>query len=74
MKKILLALTIIAVITSVASASVLVTANPIGQGKWGWLAAGQYDSNAGLSATQIGAGGYVGYGVMDKLDVYAKIG
>ncbi len=75
MKKLILALAVIIAISAVASADVLNTANTLGAGKMGWLAAGRYDSNpGGISATMMGAGGFMGYGVMDKLDVYGKIG
>lgn len=59
---------------SFASASVLVTANPMGAGKLGWLAAGQYDSNMGGNATLLGGGGFLAYGATDKLDIYGKLG
>ena len=74
MKKLVIALTVIIALCSVASANVLLTANPLGAGKMGWLAAGQYDSNVGANATLMGAGAFLGYGVMDKLDVFGKVG
>lgn len=61
---------------SAASAELLTTANPIGQGKWGVLGAGLMDSNTNNN-TSYGLttiGGYIGYGVMDKLDVYLNVG
>lgn len=74
MKKLVLVFAFIIALSAVASASVLQTANPLGAGKMGWLAAGEYDSNMGSNATLIGAGGFLGYGVMDKLDIYGKLG
>jgi len=74
MKKLLMALTIVIVLSAVASAEVLITANPMGAGKLGWLAAGRYDSNISSSMTLMGAGGFLGYGVNDKLDIYGKVG
>jgi hypothetical protein len=59
-------------VASVASAELLTTANPIGQGKWAVLGAGLSDANvrntSGWSMTTLA--GYVGYGATDKLDVY----
>lgn len=74
MKKIVLALLIIFSIATLASADVLLTASPIGAGKWAVLGAGRYDMNSQANSNMYGAGGFVGYGIMDKLDVYAKIG
>ena len=74
MKKLVLIFGVILALSSVVSAEVLLTANPMGAGKMGWLAAGRYDSNIGGNATVIGAGGFLGYGVTDKLDIYGKLG
>lgn len=78
MKRIALALVICLAIASMAAAEVLVTANPMGKGQMGWLAGGRYDTNVmgslASNVTMISAGGYFGYGVMDNMDVYAKIG
>jgi len=74
MKKLILAITVIIAISTVASASVLQNANTLGAGKMGWLAAGEYDSNMGGNETLMGAGGYLAYGVMKNLDVFGKIG
>jgi hypothetical protein len=63
---------------SAASAELLTTANPIGQGKWGVLGAGMQDSSqqgsgfTGLTITSFG--GYVGYGLTDKLDLFLNAG
>ena len=74
MKKLVIALAVIIVLSAVASADVLLTANSLGAGKLGWLAAGQYNSNMGSNITQMGGGLALGYGVMDKLDVYGNVG
>lgn len=68
----LLALTLI----SVSSAELLVTADPLGQGKWGVLGAGLQNSSyggSGSTATLTSFGGYVGYGINDKLDAFVNL-
>ncbi|MFA5097777.1 MAG: hypothetical protein WC490_04025 [Candidatus Margulisiibacteriota bacterium] len=74
MKRIVLAIAVVVALSSVVSAEILLTASPLGAGKMGWLAAGRYDTNIGANVTQISGGGFLGYGVMDKLDVFAKVG
>lgn len=79
MRSILVAfLLVVAIVSvaSVASAELLVTANPLGQGKWGVLGAYLSDANANNNSSYSIAtlGGYVGYGVTDKLDVYLNAG
>jgi hypothetical protein len=69
-------------LVSVASAELLSTALPLGQGKWAVEGAGLLDSNVNNNMTPIGAatltmntiGGYVGYGITDKLDAYLQYG
>ncbi len=72
MKKLIIALVLTAFVVTAASAELLVTANPIGRGSWAFSGVGMQDSNvdntSGYSMTSFG--GYVGYGLMDKLDVY----
>jgi len=78
MKKVLGVLLTVVLIASFASAELLTTANPIGQGKWAVLGAYSQDSDylkpllAGLTLTTMG--GYVGYGATDKFDVYLQLG
>ncbi len=69
---VLMGLLIAVVFTSVSSAEQLVTANPLGQGKWGILGAYLSDANASnVSGYTIGTiGGYVGYGLTDKLGLF----
>ncbi len=75
-RSILVASLLVVALVSVASAELLVTANPIGQGKWAVLGMGMMDSNVNNQSTWAldTVGGYVGYGAMDKLDVYVNVG
>ncbi|MBU0630087.1 MAG: hypothetical protein KKC80_04115 [Candidatus Margulisbacteria bacterium] len=76
MKKIALTLVLALCVASLASAELLVTANPLGQGKMAFSGAYVLDSNyqnsSGMSLGSIG--GYFGYGITDKLDAYAQLG
>lgn len=78
MKKIFMLLSFLMLVAAVASAELLVTANPLGKGKWGFLGSGIYDSGlqsgtlTGLTLTSFG--GYVGYGLTDKLDLFVNGG
>ena len=76
MKVLFSALLAFVLCVSAASAELLVTANPLGQGKWAVLGMGQLDSNVGNSSSAglSTVGGYVGYGAMDKLDVFLNVG
>jgi len=74
MKRIALALVICLAIASLACAEVLVTANPMGKGQMGWLAGGRYDMSSVANQNSYSAGGYLGYGLMDNLDLYGKLG
>ncbi|MDD5594003.1 MAG: hypothetical protein PHG97_04640 [Candidatus Margulisbacteria bacterium] len=76
MRSLLVALLLICAIAAVGSAEMLVTANPIGQGKWAVLGAGYQDSNAYNNSgwKTLTIGGYAGYGITNKLDVLAQIG
>jgi hypothetical protein len=63
-------------LTSIASAEMMLTASPLGQGSWGFLGSALQDTdwgnNSGLTLTTLG--GYVGYGILDNLDGYIQIG
>jgi hypothetical protein len=76
MKVLFSALLALVLCISAASAELLTTANPIGQGKWAVL--GTYISDANVANTSgytmATLGGYVGYGAMDKLDLYLNVG
>jgi len=66
------------VATTFASAELLTTASPLGQGKWSVLGAYLSDSGhqqGGLTSISLGTVGiYGGYGVTDKLDAYLQAG
>lgn len=66
----------IALLTSIASAELLTTARPLGQGNWGILGSGLQDSNTGNSSgySLTSLGGYVGYGLTDQLDLFVTLG
>jgi len=76
MKKFLILSLLVIVAATVASAELLTTANPIGQGKWAVLGAYLSDANVGNASAVSRAtiGGYAGYGINDKLDVYLQAG
>ncbi len=63
-------------VVSAASAELFVTANPLGQGRWGGLLGYMSASNlggvSGMGAGMIG--GYAGYGITDSLDAFLKAG
>jgi hypothetical protein len=72
MKVLFSALLAFVLCVSAASAELLTTANPIGQGKWAVLGGYLSDANVNnVSGYTMGTiAGYAGYGVTDKLDVY----
>jgi hypothetical protein len=78
MKRLVLCSLIALMFVAAASAEMLITANPIGQGKWAGLVG--YFSDFGLQAggltglTQATIGAYGGYGITDKLDVFVEAG
>ncbi len=74
MKKVLVAIVLVLAVATAASAEVLSTANTLGAGSWGWLGAGQYTSTTVANSNSYGIGGYIGYGILDNLDIYAKLG
>ena len=77
MRTLLVSFLAVVFLTSIASAEVLVTANPLGQGVFGFELAGMQDSNfldQGNDAKMTSYGGYIGYGILDKLDLYLDIG
>jgi len=77
MKKILfLGLLLTLILTTVASAELLITANPIGQGRWGVLGSYRNDANVSNSSSMsMGSlGAYLAYGINDKMDLYASYG
>ncbi|MFA4844829.1 MAG: hypothetical protein WC632_07795 [Candidatus Margulisiibacteriota bacterium] len=74
--KILVALLSVVILVSVASAELLTTANPIGQGKWAFAGAAMQDlnvtNNTSYNLTSLGC--YAAYGATDKLDLYLNLG
>ena len=76
MRTFLIAILSVALLASIASAEMLVTANPIGQGRWAVLGAGLQDQNASNMSgwTMTSIGGYVGYGILNQLDAYLQAG
>jgi len=76
MRTFLISLLLAALLISTASAEVLTTANPIGQGRWAVLGSGvqnqNVSNNSGYSSLLLG--GYVGYGLTDTLDAYIQAG
>ena len=76
MRSFAIGLLVAALFVSAASAELLVTANPLGQGKLAVLGAYINDANvqnsSGMSMGTLG--GYVGYGITDKLDIYGQYG
>jgi hypothetical protein len=75
MKRLVLCSLIALMFVAAASAELLVTANPMGQGKWGFLGAVLQDSNFNNSTANSlqTVAGYVAYGVTDKCDVYLQL-
>jgi hypothetical protein len=76
MKKVLALLLLVFSLVSIASAEMLSTANPLGQGNWAVLGAGIQDQNVSnnTSYNMTSYGGYVGYGVTSLLDGYLQYG
>jgi len=75
MKKLLIGLFVCSLIASVASAEIMMTGCPLGKGKWsvmpGVMADVNYCNMGRMSYMQMIA---LGYGLNDKLDVYASGG
>jgi hypothetical protein len=76
MKNFLVVLTVLILTATVASAELLVTANPVGKGKWAFSLAAVQDSNVfNTSAySMMTLGGYAGYGITEKLDLFLNLG
>ena len=76
MRALLAVLLSVILLTSISSADMLVTANPIGAGKWAVMGAVVQDSNLLNTSGQtlLTIGGYVGYGLMEQLDLYVQAG
>lgn len=75
MKRLLISVNIFLIIffASAANATVLLTANPLGHGKWSYMLAGSYNSNSSAYMNSFALGGFLGYGIIDNLDIYPRI-
>ena len=60
MKKFVFVLALMVVFAAAASAEVLVTANPLGQGNLGYIVAGKYMSTNNPQTNKKGGGGFLG--------------
>jgi hypothetical protein len=76
MKKLIVIALFLSLSATLASAEFLTTANPIGQGKFGVLGAYIQDQNyLNNSNYTLGSfGGYVGYGILENLDLLLQAG
>ena len=76
MKKVLAVVLFVVFAASLASAELLTTANSVGKGKWAFLGSGLQDQNFGNSSVTslTTIGGYIGYGINEKLDAYFQAG
>jgi hypothetical protein len=75
MKKVLLGLSVCLLLASLASADLMMTACPLGKGKWNYMPGAMIDFNY----ASMGGNAYMmmdafGYGLNDKLDLYAATG
>ena len=72
MKNILIAVMFVFAATSLTSAELLTTANPIRKGKWAFSLSAVQNSNASNNSNYsiVSSGVGIGYGIDDKLDVY----
>ncbi|MEA3493852.1 MAG: hypothetical protein U9R38_05650 [Candidatus Margulisiibacteriota bacterium] len=75
MRTFLVSLLLAVFLISTASAELLTTANPIGQGKWAFELLGLQNQNASNNSaySQTAYGGYAGYGLTDKLDLLVNV-
>ncbi len=73
MKKIISVLVFTLFVIASANAEVMVTANPLGQGALGWLGAAQSNATTTANSNSYNLGGFIGYGINDKLDVFGKL-
>lgn len=76
MKKLAIALLVVACVASFASAEVLQTAMTQGQGVWGGLLGYTTTSNyfGESGASIVGFGGYIAYGLTNNIDLQLKLG
>ena len=75
MKKILLALSVCLLLASLASADLMLTACPLGKGKWNVMPGAMADFNyAGMGSNSYMMMDSLGYGLKDNLDLYVSTG
>lgn len=75
MKRFLLGLFVSALVCSAASAEIMTTACPLGQGKWGAMSGAMVDYNySAMGGKDVMLMDAVGYGISDNLDVYLSGG
>ena len=76
MRTFLVSILLVTMMVAAASAELLTTANPIGKGGWAIMGAGVQDQNVSNNSSynMTTLGGYVGYGITDKLDAYIQAG
>ena len=76
MKKLLVIALFLSLSATLASAEILTTANPIGQGKIAVLGGYLQDQNySNMSGWTLGTiAGYAGYGIIEGLDAYLQLG
>ena len=75
MKKFLLALSVCLLFASLASAEIMMSACPLGKGKWGFMPGAMVDFNyAGMGGNSYMMMDSLGYGLKDNLDLYVSAG
>jgi hypothetical protein len=75
MKKYLVGLFVCVFMIGAASAEVMMTANPLGTGKWNMTVGSKLDQNYfDMGAVDVLYLDSVGYGINDRLDIYATTG
>jgi hypothetical protein len=75
MKKIMLVLLVCLLLAPLASADLMLTACPLGKGKWNAMPGAMVDFNyCGMGANSYMMMDSLGYGLKDDLDLYASLG
>ncbi|MCX5748858.1 MAG: hypothetical protein NTZ10_01240 [Candidatus Saganbacteria bacterium] len=75
MKRLLFGLLVCLILVAAASAEIMMTACPLGQGKWNVMLGSMVDQNYfNMGSTDVMWMDAVGYGINDRLDLYGSIG
>jgi hypothetical protein len=76
MRTLIVSLLLVVLLITVSSAELLLTADPLGRGKWNFKITGMQDQALMNidDATLLTYGGCIGYGLRDNLDVYLQLG